>query len=431
MKRHLIVKLAPHVVLPEAPHWRDIIANKSLALESFIPPVDRVLQAGKTPVWVTREYRPSGRDWSPAELAHGLQRIYRLVLQRDMHLPADLVDAISLLPEVDYARSGSIAVTELPTPAAQAMSVATDRASREAIALPEAHRWSRGHERVTVAVLDSGVSQSHPELRAAMLPGYDFVDILSGTDEFVGDALGADPDPHDEVGHGTHVAGIVAAQGRNMPEGVAPRCRILPVRVLGAMRQGAQLVGAGLTDNINNGLKWAVDHGADVINMSFGIKHEGGGLPHREVVEYALAKGVTLVAATGNDGQEALYYPGALPGVIAVGAADTPGEKTRYSTYGSQVSLVAPGTDVFSAYRQNGYAFATGTSQAAPFVSGAAALLKSYAIERAGRRLHDRQIKHLLKHTADRPDNRFRTRHTGYGFLNVADALRLLDYRLA
>jgi subtilisin family serine protease len=431
LKPHLIVKMALGVRLPIVPHWQDIIANKSLTQETLVPSVDHILQERNIPVWVAHEYRSAGGQWTPEEYAQGLQRVFRLILQKDKRLPDDLADAITLLPEVEYARPGAIAVTSLPTPNAQAMSVSTDRESREAIFLPEAHNWSRGDERITVAVLDSGVCLTHPELSDTLLPGFDFVDVLSDAEEFLGDAVEADPDPTDEVGHGTHVAGIVAAKGENMPEGVAPLCRILPVRVLGALRQGERRVGAGLIDNINSALKWAVDKGADIINMSFGIRHEGGGLPHREVVEYALSRGVTLVAATGNDGLEELYYPGALPGVIAVGAAEADGEKASFSTYGPQVMLVAPGTEVFSAYRENGYAYASGTSQAAPFVSGAAALLKSYAMERAGRRLSDRQIKHLLKHTADRPDNRFRTRQTGYGQINVADALRLLDYRLA
>lgn len=422
--------MVPQVPLPDAPHWQEVIRDKSLVSETLYPSVDRLLQQRKIPVWVTREYRPSRTQWTPDEYTHGLQRVFRLILQKDESLPDDLVDAITLLPEVEYARPGTIAVVSLPTPTAQSMGVSTDRESREAIYLPEAHRWSRGDERIIIAILDTGVCLTHPELNGVLIPGYDFVDILSGADEFLGDAVEADPDPADEVGHGTHVAGIVAAKGKKMPEGVAPLCRIMPVRVLGAMRQGERRVGAGLIDNINSALKWAVDNGADVINMSFGIKHEGGGLPHREVVEYALSQGVTLIAATGNDGQDALYYPGALPGVIAVGAADSRGEKAPFSTYGPQVTLAAPGTEVFSAYRDDGYAYASGTSQAAPFVSGAAALLKSFALERGGHRLSDHQIKHLLKHTADRYDSQFRTRQTGYGKINVADALRLLDYRL-
>lgn len=430
MKQHLIVKMVSGIALPNAPHWQEIIASKAVAQEAFIPSVDALLQQRKLPVWVTREYHPANNKWTQEEYAHGLQRIFRLILQEDKHLPDDLIQSITLLPEVEYARAGGVAITPLPTPSAQSMSVSTDANSREAIFLPEAHRWSRGDARITIAVLDSGVCLTHPELRESLLPGYDFVDILTDAEAFFGDAVGADPDPDDEVGHGTHVAGIIAAKGKNMPEGVAPLCRILPVRVLGALRQGDRRVGAGLLDNINTALKWAVDQGADIINMSFGIKHEGGGLPHREVVEYALAKGVTLIAATGNDGQDALYYPGALPGVIAVGAVNLDGDKAFFSTYGVQVTFVAPGSEIYSAYREDGYAYASGTSQAAPFVSGAAALLKSYALERAGRRLSDRQIKHLLKYTADRIDSQFRTRQTGYGQINIADALRLLDYRL-
>lgn len=431
MKPHLIVKL--HQRIPNdlsIPYWPDFVADKSNLRETFFPSVDRLLKQRKLPVWVTREHRPASAIWTPGEYAQGLDRIFRLILQEDKRIPDDLVDAITLLPEVEYARAGVVAAAPLPAPISRSLSANTDRESREAIFLPEAHRWSRGDGRITVAVLDSGVCLTHPELQGALLPGFDFVDILNDADEFLGDAVEADPDPSDEVGHGTHVAGIIAAKGKNMPVGVAPQCRILPVRVLGALRQGERRVGAGLIDNINTALKWAVDQGADIINMSFGIKHEGGGLPHREVVEYALSKGVTLIAASGNDGLEELYYPGALPGVIAVGAAEAGGEKAPYSTFGPQVSLVAPGTDVFSAYREDDYAYASGTSQAAPFVSGAAALLKSSALERSGRRLSDRQIKHLLKHTADRPDGRLRTRQTGYGQLNVADALRLLDYRL-
>jgi thermitase len=431
VKPHLIVKLARNAALPVVVPWQDIIADKALAQTTLIPSVDRLLQQRKLPVWVVGEYRPAGRVWTPEEYAQGLQRVFRLILQEDRALPPDLADAITVLPEVEYARAGSIATVPLPVPQARSMSVATNQATRDAIFLPEAHRWSRGDDRITVAVVDSGVCLTHPELTGALAPGYDFVDILSDADEFLGDAVGADPDPTDEVGHGTHVAGIIAGQGKKMPEGVAPRCRIMPIRVLAALRQGEQRVGAGLVDNINAGLKWAVDHGADVINMSFGIKHEGGGLPHREVVEYALAKGVTLIAASGNDGQEVLYYPGALPGVIAVGAAEPDGDKAPFSTYGPQVTLVAPGTEVYSSYREDGYAYASGTSQAAPFVSGAAALLKSHALARAGRPLTDSQVKHLLKHTADRHDNRFRTTQTGYGQINIADALRLLDHRLS
>jgi subtilisin family serine protease len=277
--------------------------------------------------------------------------------------------------------------------------------------------------------MDTGVDVDHPEYRHALLPGYDFVDILDGAQDFIGDYLGADPIPEDEVGHGTHVAGIVAGTGKNMPRGVAPRCRVLPVRVLAAMSKEGRPVGAGLVENINNGVKWAIDHGADVINMSLGVRHSGGGLPHAEVIDYAQRKGVTVVAASGNDGHQALYYPGAFPSVIAVGAADDRGEVAEFSTFGDHVSFIAPGVDVYSSSLEDGYAFSTGTSHAAPFVTGAVALMKSYARSQ-GRELHDGQAKHVLKYSSDKVDRQFKNAKAGYGRLNLGDGLRYLDYKL-
>jgi subtilisin family serine protease len=166
-----------------------------------------------------------------------------------------------------------------------------------------------------------------------------------------------------------------------------------------------------------------------VINMSLGVQHVDGGLPHQEVVEYARLKGVTIVAASGNDGTEGIYYPGGFPSVITVGAADTSGNVAAFSTYGRQVSLIAPGTDVYSTYLENDYAFSSGTSHAAPFVSGAVALLKSYARSR-GRRLTDGQVKSVLKHTADKAGRSFKDRKAGYGRLNLSDAMRLLEHSL-
>jgi subtilisin family serine protease len=430
MKPHLEVRLRSHVALPEAPFWAAVIANPGLAIDRFVPEVDRVLDRNRIAVSVTRAYPPHGATWTPEEVASGVNRVYRLVLRENRPVPPEVLREIAALPSVESARPGAVGEVELPPERATAMSGGTDEESRAAIGLPEAHAFTRGDAGVTVAVLDTGICLTHPELEGRLLAGFDFVDILDDAAGFLGDHVGADDDASDEVGHGTHVAGIVAAGGRAMPAGVAPRCRVLPVRVLAALKRGEQRVGAGLLDNINSAVKWAVDHGADVINMSLGVRHTGGGLPHAEVVDYARRNGVTIVAASGNDGREERYYPGALPHVVAVGAFGRDGGVAPFSTYGEQVSLVAPGTDIFSSSLENGYAFSTGTSHAAPFVAGAAALLKSYARERGGPPLADRQVKHLLKHTADRVDERWKTRRAGFGRLNVADALRLLEHRL-
>ncbi|NET56049.1 MAG: S8 family serine peptidase [Symploca sp. SIO2E6] len=432
MKWHIRIKLKR---LPTTdiifPHWQQLIYKRELVKTRLHPDVDAVFDRYKFPVWVTKEYDSADRQWSHSEWDCGFHRIYRLIAQHDRTVPPALVRDLSQLPIVESAAIGDIGYADLPELQATQMSVGTGVRSRQTIGVPDAHQlFTRGDDRVTVAVLDTGIDLNHPELADALLPGYDFVDIINGAGEFVGDFLGFDDQPDDEVGHGTHVAGIIAAKGMQMPPGVVPQCRVLPVRVLGAMKKGNKRVGSGLIDNINVGIKWAIDRGADVINMSLGVKSTGGGLPHQEVVDYAQRQGVTLVAASGNDGQEESYYPGALPHVITVGAIDELNRVAPFSTYGKQVDFVAPGTDIYSSYIENDYAFSTGTSHAAPFVAGAVALLKSYALIKEGIKLRDRAIKYLLQQTADKVDPHFKHRKAGFGKLNLLDALRLLDYKL-
>lgn len=422
----------PHVFLSERfPHWQEVAARNEIAPTRLHPQIDAVLSRYHLPVKVTQEYCPCDRQWTRQERASGLHRIYRLILKQAITIPPRLLQQLSASPLVEAVSLGEIGQADLPAILPTQLSVNTDERSRLAIHLSAAHRYSQGHPDITVAVLDTGVNLDHPELQAALLPGYDFVNIVNGGNRFVGDALGYDEDPEDEVGHGTHVAGIIAAQGLAMPAGVVPGCKLLPVRVLGAMKKGAKRVGAGLVDNINSGIKWAVDQGADVINMSLGIRRTGESIPHQEVVDYAQRHGVTLIAASGNDGKQEAYYPGTLPYAIAVGALDEQGQVARFSTYGPQVDFVAPGTQIYSTYLQNEYGFSTGTSHAAPFVAGAVALLKSYALQKTGSPLSDRQVKYLLKHTSDKLDRRFKHPKAGFGSLNLLDALHLLDSRLA
>ncbi len=431
MKQHIRLKLRPGVFLDNVPHWQHILEDKAIAITHVHPELDRLFLKYQIPVWIAREYHPADHTWDRHEVDSGLNLVYRLILHENTPIPPGLIHELSLLPMVEEVYPGVIGRSVLPELMPSQMSLDTNLYSRKAIRLDEAQQFTQGDTNIIVAVLDTGVDLVHPELKDALLPGYDFVDIIDGAGKFVGDYLGVDDIPDDEVGHGTHVAGIIAGKGLNMPRGVVPNCKILPVRVLAAMQQGNRKVGAGLVDNINSGIKWAIDKGADVINMSLGIRHVDGGLPHQEVVDYAQRKGVTIVAASGNDGADELYYPGALPYVIAVGATDQSGGIAPFSTYGEQVSFVAPGTNIFSTYLKEDYAFSTGTSHASPFVAGSVALLKSYAYKKRTIRLSDSQVKHILKHTSDRVDTRFKNRKAGFGKLNLVDALKLLDYKLA
>lgn len=429
MKHHVRLKLHRALPIEQLPHWQALLVNRRLERESFHPDVDRIFQRFNIPFLATREYAAAQSEWSDEEIAAGLNRIYRLVLTRSGHVPPDLIQQLRLLPIIEQASASDVGEMDL-TPHTRTLSVRTDKTSRELIYLEEAHAYSQGDQGIKIAVLDTGVDLQHPELVHTLEPGFDFVNILDGAADFIGDYLDADDVATDEVGHGTHVAGIIAGKGKEMPMGVAPQCKIIPVRVLAAMEKQGRKMGAGLIENINAGVKFAVDQGVHVINMSLGVRHEGGGLPHQEVIDYARRKGVTIVAASGNDGQQQMYYPGAFDSVIAVGAMSAQREVADFSTYGDQVSLIAPGVDVYSSFMEKGYAFSTGTSHASPFVAGAVALMKSYARKR-GRRLSDSQVKHVLKHTSDKVDNTFKHRKAGYGCLNLADAMRYLDFKLS
>jgi subtilisin family serine protease len=431
LKFHFVVKR--HERLPDdtaIPDWQTFIQDKSVIRETFEPAVDQVMRQYGVQFWVTKEYKSRGPIWSADEMREGLDRTYRLILQRDYDIPADLVAQIRLIPSIEEARGLEIGTTEIPKPqlATQA-SVATQRAA-DLIYLPYAHTFTKGTPDIKIAVLDTGVDLSHKELRGKLARGADFVDLEGlDTSEFVGDITGRDAEPRDEVGHGTHVAGIIGANGVGMDEGVAPGCTILPVRVLATMRTGNRLTGAGILDNINPAIKYAVDQRVDLINMSLGIRHTGGGLPHEDVIRYALSRNVTVVAASGNDGTAERYYPGALPGVIAVGAVDESGRVAPFSSYGANITVVAPGQRIYSAFANNSYAFASGTSQAAPYVCGSIALLKSWALKR-GVRLTNSEITHILRNTSDKIDSRLRNQQAGYGLINLADAFKLLSHML-
>jgi subtilisin family serine protease len=211
---------------------------------------------------------------------------------------------------------------------------------------------------VVVAVVDTGVYR-HPELASALMPGHNFTDSPGGVS-----------DTTDREGHGTHVAGTIAADAGSGVEGIAYGARILPVKVLGDN-------GSGYDSWVANGILWAADHGADVINMSLG----GAGYSSIEesAVAYARSKGVTVIAAAGNDNSSATFSPAALPGVVAVSAVDQNRAKAWFSNYGSYVDVAAPGVDILSTYNDNWFVYMSGTSMASPHVAGVAALIKAAA----------------------------------------------------
>ncbi|MGE5585551.1 MAG: S8 family peptidase [Bacillota bacterium] len=230
----------------------------------------------------------------------------------------------------------------------------------EAMSLPYAWDFTTGSSSVIVAVIDTGVQTDHPDLAGHITAGYDFYNRTTYV--------------RDISGHGTHVAGIIGALTNNGVgmAGINWNVRIMPLKV-------ADDSGSGYLDlsMIIEALRYAADHGANVVNMSFQIGDATTGEDPfmDQAIEYAYNKGVTIVAAAGNDGEPWVAYPARDPRVIAVGAVGPDLARATWSNYGSEVDVVAPGADILSTWPTNSFANASGTSMATPHVAGLAALM--------------------------------------------------------
>jgi subtilisin family serine protease len=223
--------------------------------------------------------------------------------------------------------------------------------------VPAAWDLSLGGSGAPVAILDTGVDYSHPDLAGSLLAGYDFVND--------------DADPSDDHGHGTRMTGIVAARWNNGVgvAGLAPSSPIIPVKVLGED-------GLGPYSAIAEGITWAVDQGARVINLSLSGSNPSQAL--QDAVNYATANGAVCVAAAGNDGSDDPVYPAATSGAVAVAAIDQFDNHAWFSNTGAWLSHSAPGVSVLTTDLGGGYSASTGTSPAAAFSSGIFSLLFAY-----------------------------------------------------
>lgn len=266
---------------------------------------------------------------------------------------------------------------------------------------PEGWRLTTGSPSVVVAVLDTGVSLTHPELAGKIVPGYDFVN--------------EDPTPEDDHGNGTHIAGIIAAETNNRTgiAGIAWSARIMPVKVLDAMARGDPEVAA-------QGVVWAVDHGAHVINLGLAGRAPSAALD--EAIDYAVSRGVVVVAPVGSDGDSQSSYPAANPRVIAVGATDRLDRRLASSDTGSYISVSAPGEQIASTFRPPGgpdtYAVAGSTAQASAHVAGLVALMLAL-----NPTLTPAAVRALIEATADDVGPPGRDAETGAGRINVYRAL--------
>ncbi|MDY6937629.1 MAG: S8 family peptidase [Cyanobacteriota bacterium] len=271
--------------------------------------------------------------------------------------------------------------------------------------------WQETHgEGITVAVIDTGVTQVPDLKETELVEGYDFVNDRTAAD--------------DDNGHGTHVAGTIAQSTNNGygVAGIAYKAQIMPLKVLAAS-------GGGTISDIAEAIKFAADNDADVINMSLGGGGESSAM--KEAIEYAHNKGVVIIAAAGNANQNAAGYPARYDRVIGVSATDAAAEKAPYSNFGAGVDIAAPGGDTRNGDaggilqntidgRSGNSVFAAfqGTSMASPHVAGVAALIKASGID------NPEEVAEILQQSA-RPVSEDPLNHFGAGHLDAAAAVQL------
>lgn len=377
------------------------------------------------------KFKPTVKNEEIDKINHGLgiaeaHRTYSGVFR--LKVPENKLDEMiktyNKLPAVEYAERNYIAHTFMvPNDSLYKYQWHMGRIEAESA-------WDRqtGSPAVVVAVVDTGVAYENygkyvmaPDLaNTVFVAGFDYVNN--------------DSHPNDDNSHGTHVAGTIAQSTNNGTgtAGVAFNAAIMPVKVLNKS-------GSGTYDAIASGIKFAADNGADVINLSLG--GASGSSTLEDALRYAYGKGVTIIAAAGNDGTGSISYPAAYDAyVIAVGATRYDNTLSSYSNYGSALDLVAPGGDVnvdqngdgygdgvlqntFNPTSKNtgdfGYWFFQGTSMATPHVSGVAALLISNGVTGPD------EVRSVLQSTAKDLGTTGRDNYYGYG---LADAYAALTY---
>lgn len=310
--------------------------------------------------------------------------------------------------------AGSLAL--LPSGTAYADSIRAQQWGLSALHLDEAWRTTKG-KGITVAVLDTGVEADHPDLVGNVLTAKDMI------------GFGAGPGNRNWARHGTAMAGIIAGHGHGVGNqdgvmGVAPEARILPVRVILEDGDSARAKARSTRGNaLAEGIRWAADHGADVINLSLGDDSDSAHPEpsEDEAIQYALKKDVVVVASAGNGGDKGdhISYPAAYPGVVAATAVDKFGVRASFSTRRWYATVSAPGDDIVIADPDHKYYEGWGTSAASAFVSGAVALIKA-----AHPGLTPAQIKKLLEDTARDAPSGGRDDSRGFGMIDPAAAIK-------
>jgi len=243
---------------------------------------------------------------------------------------------------------------------------------------PQAWEITSGGSDVLVAILDTGIDQTHEDLVDKVIADVNFTDS---------------PTVDDVHGHGTHIAGIIAATADDAGiTGLAYNCSLINVKV-------AEDDGSCDPATVAKGIMWAVDNGANVVNISLTITKPSPTL--EDALNYAWDKGAVIIAAAGNNFSSVPVYPAAYPNVIAVAATDRDDRLPRWSNRGDWVGLAAPGVDIYSTLPGDDYGYKSGTSQAAALVSGEAALLFAIVTDTNGNGNVNDEIRHAIEASCD------------------------------
>ena len=286
-----------------------------------------------------------------AEIESQIEELSVYLVNVDSGRVPEAIAVLNTCPDIRYAEPNYLAQIADTIPSDPGFAIQYGLVN---IRAPQGWDLSTGSASVTIAIIDTGVDLSHPDLAGKIVGGYDFVND--------------DNSAQDDNGHGTHVAGIAAASGDNGTgvAGVSWGARLMPIKVLNS-------AGNGSFSDVAAGIIWAADSGAQIINLSLGGASNSVVL--QGAVDYASSRGVILVAAAGNTGANFVLYPAHYSNVIAVAATDNTNTHASFSNYGPEIDLSAPGASIYSTSPGATYIYRSGTSMAAPYVSGLAAVL--------------------------------------------------------
>jgi subtilisin family serine protease len=254
---------------------------------------------------------------------------------------------------------------------------------------------------VVVAVIDTGCDLNHEDIKDNILQGYNVLDPKK--------------DPNDGNGHGTHVAGTIAALNNNKGVvGVSPKTKVLPIKALDDS-------GMGSNNNVGAAIVWAVDNGADIITMSLGSDYPS--IPIERALIYAESKNVAVFCAAGNSGiNHDVNFPARYEQSVSVGAINRNLDLCEFSCTGDSLDFLAPGQDIVSSVPGNNYASMSGTSMATPFAVGCASLYLSYIRKKSGSHIKlpsSKYIEYFKNHTRKLKNTEYGglRRYEGYGII--------------